>query len=220
MAKTETAKWMDELQAKLRPFLKDQGFRMRARTCNRETAEGLTHVINFQMGRFDPPGAPEIPELRDNLYGMFTVNVGVRVPEINIVTGLPASPFVQEPDCCIRRRLGHLSGSTDVWWRLPASEDIASDLRLRFERYALPFLARFQDRDCVLYELEHQADVTGGPPRISRAIILATRGETDAARELLMQQLESASGGHAKYVQEIARRLNLGELKPDRAKLD
>ena len=92
MAKTETAKWMDELQAKLRPFLKDQGFRMRARTCNRETAEGLTHVINFQMGRFDPPGAPEIPGLRDNLYGMFTVNVGVCVPEINIVTGLPANP--------------------------------------------------------------------------------------------------------------------------------
>ena len=34
------------------------------------------------MGSFDPPGTTHIPGLRENLYGRFTVNLGVYVPEV------------------------------------------------------------------------------------------------------------------------------------------
>jgi hypothetical protein len=54
MARTESANAMDDLQSELRPSLKEHGFRMRARTCNRTTPDGLIHVINFQMGRYAP----------------------------------------------------------------------------------------------------------------------------------------------------------------------
>jgi hypothetical protein len=80
--KSDIAKSLDGLQAKLRPVLKDYGFRARGRTFNRTTSDGLTQVVNLQMGRFDPPGTTYVPGLRDNLYGKFTVNLGAFVPEV------------------------------------------------------------------------------------------------------------------------------------------
>ncbi len=204
---------MDEVQWQLRPLLKEHGFRMRSRTCNRTSADGLIHVVNFQMGRYDPPGTYEIPGLRENLYGKFTVNVGIYVPEIaRLRLGKITSDFAQEVDCCIRQRLGHLAGSSDLWWNLPASDSTVADLRLRIERDALPFLANHEDRTAVLRQLETAAHVTGGPPRISRAIILAHRGEIEQARKLLREQIRSASGEHVRHVQVIAELLNLGRL--------
>jgi len=56
-----------------------------------------------------------------------------------------------------------------------------------------------------------------GPPRISRAIILGHRGEIEQARKLLQEQIHGASAEHIKYVQDIADRLNLGRIEPNRA---
>src|SRR5436190_21871644 len=81
-SKSETAKQMDGLQAALRPTLQRWGFRGRGRTFNRTTQDGLTQVITFQMGSFDPPGTTHIPGLRENMYGRFTINLGVYVPEV------------------------------------------------------------------------------------------------------------------------------------------
>ncbi len=73
---------MDELQASVRPFLKELGFQARARAFNRTTFDGITQVIEFQLARFDPPGTQYVG-FRQNLYGKFTVNVGVYVPELH-----------------------------------------------------------------------------------------------------------------------------------------
>ena len=82
MAKSEPAIQMDEVQKQLYHSLTERGYRAKARTLSRTTPEGLIHVINFQMGRFDPPGTNYIPWLREKLYGRFTVNIGVHVPEV------------------------------------------------------------------------------------------------------------------------------------------
>ena len=209
---------MDEVQWQLRPLFKEHGFRMRLRTCNHTTADGIVHVINFQMGRHDPPGTYEIPGLRENLYGRFTVNVGIYVPEIASVRyGKKTSDFAQEVDCCIRRRLAQLASDSDLWWDLPAMQGALADLRLRLERHALPFLAKHEDRTAVLRQLESEVDGTGGPPRIFRAIILGHRGEIEQARKLLQEQIHGASAEHIKHVQDIADRLNLGRIEPNRA---
>ncbi len=202
---------MDELQLQLRPFLKEHGFRMQARTCNRATADGLTHVINFQMGRFDPPGTVEIPGFRRKLYGKFTVNIGIYVPEVAIAQfWIKPRSFVQEVDCCLRTRLAQLSGISDLWWDLPAGGDTANELRLRFDRDAFPYLARHETRELVLRELElGRGSLT---PRIARAIILAHRGERGEAQALLRAQVEGAAKGHRDYVQQVAERLGLGPL--------
>jgi hypothetical protein len=81
MAKSELAKMVDQIQNGLRPLFKKQGFRVNGRTFNRVTQDGLTQVVNIQMGPYEPPGSTEISGLRDDLYGAFTVNLGVYVPE-------------------------------------------------------------------------------------------------------------------------------------------
>ncbi len=211
MAKSEAAKAMDDLQSQLRPFLKEHGFRVQARTCNRTTVDGLTHVINFQMGRFDPPGTSYIPWFRKNLYGKFTMNIGIYVPEVGLAEfHLSARTFIQEPYCCIRVRLAQLSGAHDVWWQLPANKTTINDIRGRIEQDALPFFARCENRDAVLRELERGTGTL--KPRIAQAIILAQRGEAERERELLQAQAKSAPAGHRDYVQQIAEHLNLGRI--------
>lgn len=217
MAKTESARAMDELQMRLQPGLKECGFRMRSRTFNRTTSDGLTHVINFQMGRFDPPGTSYIPWFRKNLYGKFTINIGVYAPEVAMAKyGNRPCSAVQEVECCVRMRLAHLSGElSDRWWDLPAGSKTEADLKRRFERDAFPFLARFDHRDSLLHELEHNQDIaaSGGPPRITRAVILAARGQLEEARDLLRTQVRLAEDqGHSEYVQGLAERLGLRRI--------
>src|SRR5687768_12815065 len=114
--KSEPARLMDDLQGALRPALKRWGFRARGRTFNRATRDGLTEAISLQMGSFDPPGTTYIAGLRQNLYGKFTVNLGVYVPEVaRHHGGGEAKSFVQEYHCCVRARLGELGlESADV----------------------------------------------------------------------------------------------------------
>jgi hypothetical protein len=80
--KSDLATRLDELQAEIGAALKERGFRARGRAFNHTTSDGLTEVVQLQMGSFDPPGTAYIPGLRENLYGKFTVNLGVFVPEV------------------------------------------------------------------------------------------------------------------------------------------
>src|SRR5579863_6346089 len=217
MAKSKPAEVMDELQSQLQPFLEECGFRMRSRTCNRTTADGLTHVINFQMGRFDPPGTSYIPWFRKNLYGKFTVNVGVYVPEVasQKYGGSPRSS-IQEPDCCVRQRLGALGPErSDLWWSVRSEKKTVADLRLRLERDAFPWFRRLETRDSLLHELEKVDETwgSGGAPRIICAILLAHRGQTEKARENLIIQVRKRSDPkHTEYVQALADHLGLGKI--------
>jgi hypothetical protein len=216
MAKSKAAEELDDLQARLRPMLKDKGFRVQSRTFNRTTSDGLTHVIHFQVGRFAPPGTIYIPWFRRNLYGKFTVNIGVYVPEVAKEQYGVLRSFAQEVECCVRERLGELGPErSDRWWDLPVSSKDESELRERLELDAIPFLARFESRDSVLEELgkAEAAHKVGGAPRITRAIILAHGGNPERARELLSEQIRLAtSEEHSKYVQKIATQPNLGRV--------
>jgi hypothetical protein len=109
-------------------------------------------------------------------------------------------------ECCVRMRLGYLSGErTDRWWDLLADEETEADMRRHSERDALPYLARFESRESLLRELEQHQPVAGigGPPRITCALILALRRQTEKARDLLKTQVQLAgSPKHSEYVQE------------------
>jgi hypothetical protein len=205
VAKTESAAAMDEAQAQLRPFLEERGYRLRTRTCNRKSIDGLTHVLNFQMGqRF--------------LQGKFTVNLGVNVPEVwRTEFESEPRPFVNEAECCIRRRLGTLGPDRrDQWWKLPLGDSGMADLKLRLERDAFPFFARFQTRDSILSELGPLKGNSGAgmPNRIVCAILLAHRGEKEEAKKMLASQIrEVANPGHARYVESLSDRLGLGRIE-------
>jgi hypothetical protein len=214
--KSEAAKQMDALQAALRPTLQRWGYRGRGRTFNRTTQGGLTQVITFQMGSFDPPGTTYIPGLRENMYGRFTVNLGVYVPEVaRHHGGGEAKSIVQEYHCCVRARIGTLGTErADLWWDLAPGASLVSEIQRRLEGDALPFLERFKSRDSILQELMGQATSEFAiPPRIVCAIILVERQRLDDARRLLaVQARETRNPGHPAYVRGLAEKLGLGGL--------
>jgi hypothetical protein len=215
MAKTKAAEEMDRLQARLDPFLQGHGFRIRSRTANRKTSDGLTHVINFQMGRFDPPGTSYTPWFRKNLYGKFTVNVGVYVPEVALLRyGSKDRPFVQEVECCVRMRLGQLAGENmDRWWDLPGDYKADTDLKHRLEADAFPFLSRLETRDLLLHELDVNPLIGGPASSMTRAIIFAARGQFEIAKGLLKERIHvTKDPGHIEFVKNLAEKIGIGKL--------
>lgn len=209
---------LDELQARLRPTLKESGFSARGRAFNCTTSDGLIQVVKLQMGRFDPPGTTYVPGLRENLYGRFTINLGVFVPEVASQNdGQPSRSFVHEYHCCLRTRLPIVGPEgRDVWWDIRPDDALAQELLLRLRRDSIPFFTKFGTRDAILNQL---SDVSRSPyttiPRIICAIILAGRGRNEDARGLLAAQArETSIPGHAAHVRRLADRLGLGELDP------
>jgi Domain of unknown function (DUF4304) len=217
MARSNYAEAVDEIQNALRPPMKAQGFKVRGRTFNRLTEDGLTQVVNLQMGQSDPPGTTYIPGLRGNLHGRFTVNLGVYVPEVaRRYGGGEARSWVQDYHCCVRARLGEVSGEgQDIWWHAHSDDDVVDDLRSRLQGGGFRFLERFSTRDRILAEWSDRSENMGAssPPRIVMAIILAERGQKERARALLGRQvLETRNPGHPDYVRRLARELSVGNL--------
>jgi hypothetical protein len=218
MPASEFVKALDGIQRALRPSLKEHGFKVRGRTFNRITDDGLTQVVNLQMGPSDPPGTTYIPGLRENMHGLFTVNLGVYIPEVaELHGGGPAKSWVQEYYCSIRDRLGPASGKNqDLWWHARNTSDVIADVQPLLLSYGLMFLERFRSRDLILSELEGQGENLEhcAVPRIVSAIILTKRGQTDAARSLMAAQaLESRHNrNHPAYVRELAQRMGLGAV--------
>jgi hypothetical protein len=214
MTKSALVDSLDTLQAHLDPLLGQAGFRKHSRTYNRTTSDGLTHVIGFQMGRFDPPGTTYIPGLKENLYGRFTVNLGVYVPEVaRNRPGGEAKSVVQDGNCCIRTRLGRTANAKESWWEISKGEALAPEFQQRLQNEALPFFQRFENRDQILREFRTATDNTElmTVPRIVCAIILLSRGERDAARDLLVAQAHDGrrNPGHRAYVIDLAKRLGI-----------
>ncbi|HEV7609665.1 MAG TPA: DUF4304 domain-containing protein [Steroidobacteraceae bacterium] len=211
-------KELDRIQRALRPALTEHGFKVRGRTFNRVTDDGLTQVVNLQMGASYPPGTTYFPGLREDLHGLFTVNLGVYIPEVaELHGGGPAKSWVQEYTCSVRNRLGPASGSSkDLWWQARASPEVIQDVQLLLISFGLVFLERFRSRDLVLSELNGLGNNLEhcSVPRIVCAIILARRGDPNAARELMSAQASESKGNrhHPAYVRELARRMGLGAV--------
>jgi len=217
MTKSTYAQAVDAIQAAIRPVLKAREFRMRGRTFNRVTEDGLTQVVNIQMGASDPPGTTYVPGLTRDMHGLFTVNLGVYVPEVaRHHGGGEASSWIQEYHCSVRSRLGPTAGrERDLWWHARADDDVIDDVRRLLQEAGLPFLDRFSTRNKILSAWPAAAQPIGAssPPRIVKAIILAERSEVAEARRLLQKQvLETRNPGHPDYVRELANRIGLGHL--------
>ena len=160
MSESPHVQALGQLQRAIGADLKALRFKVRVRTFNRLTDDGLTQVINLQSGPFPPPGTVTIPDLREDLYGRFTVNLGVYVPEVGLYT-LPARTFVTESYCCIRARLGHLGPEqADLWWEIRSDAGTAHDVSRRLQIYGMPFLERFGSRDRILSEWARTRSLT------------------------------------------------------------
>ncbi|MBL7836023.1 MAG: DUF4304 domain-containing protein [Bacteroidetes bacterium] len=122
IARLDPKSSLDEIEKVVYEFLKPLGFMKKGRTFNRVIEKGLVQVINFQSGQY-PVGNYEIPGLKDNLYGKFTVNLGVCIENLyRFQWPDKKNTFYKEYDCQIRERLEPLMHGVDQWW--PLTKDL------------------------------------------------------------------------------------------------
>ena len=145
---------MARIVAEHAPLLRSSGFKKRRHSFNRAVADGLVHVVNFWMAPKEPPAWTEVPGLRERLYGSFRIDFGVYVPEMTRMH-TPREGWINEYECHLRRTVGHLlpNQESGFWWKLDdprASVEAGQAL----EKYGLPWLGRFPNRETVLEAFE------------------------------------------------------------------
>jgi Domain of unknown function (DUF4304) len=192
------------------PLLREAGFRKQRHAFNREAEPGLTQVLTFQMGAHQPPGTHEIEGLRENLYGAFTINLGLHIAEVDHVGNSlprprpsflraedmpkpkPPPKFFREGHCQVTKRIGQLfPDPADRWWRLDLPDgELAELVRKLIREYALPFFDHLGSRRALL-DAWHAGDpAVRYTPKFTIAIVHAKRGENQIAEKLLTAELD------------------------------
>jgi len=222
--KSEYVQAMEAVVASTAPVMKTSGFRKRRHAFNRSREDGVVAVLNFQMGSSEHPGSYEIPGLKDNLYGKFTVNLGIAFEEMWKIDLSSASkafpPFVNEYECHLRLRLGELTrNGGDAWWSLKSAGDrVAREVAGLIEGFAIPWLERFDTRRAVLTAWERQE-------RISRedrlALVIATiylhEGQAESAQRTFIEYWRTPHNAqHVEWLRHLAPRFGIASL-PDLA---
>jgi len=174
----------DIISARLKPL----GFRKKGRSYNRIVADGIVQVIGLQSGMF-PIGDSIVPGPRENLYGKFTVNLGVYLPCIpdpdKLHVGLR---FFAEYHCRIRSRLGNLiNDGSDVWWAIEPPFNVVGGLVAGLiEAKGIPFLNDFgsYERTVAFYERNSKLPFnTDGASALTAAFVYKAIGDVKASMD-------------------------------------
>lgn len=209
---TENVDLMKEIVSSIAPELKAAGFTKRRFSFNRRTADGLTHVVWFWMGAFDPSGLATAGGFLPDYHGTFTIRVGVHVPAMTRM-GTPRSTWINEYDCQLRWTVPELLGlneDDDVWWQLrsPLARTLARDLTVD---YALPHLDEFPSADAVLDRFEKDGPVGVGmnhTAALDLSEIFRARSDVESERRFLRNYVDTIIGrqplhfGHLTHVSE------------------
>ncbi|HEX6952153.1 MAG TPA: DUF4304 domain-containing protein [Gaiellaceae bacterium] len=179
---------MAAVVADVAPLLKSAGFRKRRHAFNRTTEPGLVQVVHVQMGPFEPPGSEGI-SLSGSLYGRFTINLGVYVPEMVLEEQQKRSGWVNEYNCQLRQRIGLLlTPPADTWWSLDDPAEASDAARHALDSAGLPWLDRLPSRKAILdaYELLGWAAI-GMSPRGPVEIAWLVKGEDRERAEAILR---------------------------------
>jgi hypothetical protein len=193
---------MDEIASGVSPLLRERGFRKQGRTFTRDAGEGILHVIHFQTGLYV-----------SSLYGNFTAEVAVFVPEIHrIMIAGATSPRRPKPwDCEIRRRIGFLTpDQCDRWWDLgPDTAGTVREMRTILREHAIPYLDRLPDRSAIRRQYDEDPKVLfrldTNRHRLAIAAVWAATGDTERARRLMLEECARDPSNACRVVEMAAR---------------
>jgi Domain of unknown function (DUF4304) len=201
---------LDLVQTEVVRFLKPLGFKKKGRTFNRESEKGIWQVINIQSGQFPLGDNYVVPGSRENLYGKFTVNLGVFVQELYDIR-FPSRPIktIHEYDCHFRTRLSSISKGYDLWWdfRIGADE-VAKEIIDLLNQKGIPWLDFLGTREKIC---ENWNKVEGRSPRAQLDVALIHLQTDREQGERLFREYfnELRMEPHRGYVIELAKELNI-----------
>jgi hypothetical protein len=211
--KIEYKETLNEIQKLIHTELKADGFKKKGRTHNKVLDNGIVQVINFQMGQFQFDNVIEIPGLRENLYGQFTINIGVFVPELyeKIFDPKPKS-FIQEFDCEIRTRLSQKIFGEDKWF--PISADFgktAEFINENLNSIGKEWFDRFDNRKKIVAELTQSKVIVFSPRQKLSGAIIELEIDRENGERIFNEYYNSVEENkpHKKFVIELAKKLEI-----------
>lgn len=201
---------LDAIHKEIFTSLKPQGFKKKGRTFNRKTEEGITQVINFQTGQYPVGDSYVIPGLRENLYGKFTVNLGVCVDDLCILSfPYQTKEFYQEYDCQFRQRLAQLTKEQDYWWPLTVNcQKVIEDILQNINAAGLAWLNQFATRE----EIKANWTQNGSPRAKLDFGIIMLKTDKESGQKIIQEyvdELGPSKNDHKKYVIDLAKELGL-----------
>ena len=155
----------------------------------------------------------EIPGLRPNLYGRFTVNLGVYLDAVREQTRFPATRpgFINEYNCHLRQRLGLLMDPPeDRWWPLDSPDEVGLLVRDLIADVGLAWLRTLSSQDQILATLEAAPPgsrrISGGPDRLLATRLRLARGEKARAQDNFTDWVHSGgiTSSHQTYLAQMA----------------
>jgi Domain of unknown function (DUF4304) len=181
------------LIARLDRELTPRGFSRKKATWNREQGS-LVEVIDIQTSK----GGDAV-----------TMSAGVLSrPNYFACWGRDAEPFIEEPFCTVRARVGQLIDNRDRWWDV-SSAGVAEELVDCLAARIFPFLERMQS----LEGMRDWLTSTGVPspisplPSICFAVLQAQLGDVGAACTVLAELERKALGVWKARAKEVASRV-------------
>ena len=196
---------MAAVVAEVAPLLKSAAFRKRRHVFNRTAEPGLVQVVSFQMGQF----------LDGGLYGRFTINLGVYVPEMVLDEHARRADWVRESHCQLRQRVGLLlAPPADVWWSLDDPAEAANVARDALVNAGLPWLDRLASRQAILaaYDLLGWAAI-GMTPRGPVEIAWLVKGEDRERAEAILREYMQQPFRNPGHWEPLSRWLQAGEFE-------
>jgi len=191
--------------------LKPLGFQKKGRTFNRRLDDGIIQVVNFQSGQYPLGQNYEIPGLRENLYGKFTVNLGVCIESLYKFQ-YPTIPkkFYQEYHCQIRIRLGALLTGKDYWWSLSDNNAIITkEIIDGLETKGFEWFAGVETKEKIISNNGHSSYCFSGSAKLDTALIVWFDDKEKGA-ELFKEYYENIQlTPHKDYVRDMAKKLKI-----------
>jgi len=138
--------------------------------------------------------------LAGDLYGTFTIELGVYVPEMVVQEDEARDGWVNEYDCQLRMRAGRLlRNHKDVWWSLDHPDSAAAVATDVLQEAGLPWLDRLASRDAILaaYELVGWSGIGLMPVGPVQIAWLLKERDRERAESVLREYLDTPlSPGH------------------------
>lgn len=186
--------------ARLDCELAPNGFSRKKVTWNR-ARDSLVDVIDIQVSKSGDT---------------VTMNAGVLSrPVYAACWGREAKPFVEEPSCTVRARVGQLLDNKDRWWDVggeSAADEMVECLRTRI----LPFLDRMGSleamRDWLASMNMPMPKHPYPPPVIYFAVLQSQLGDMKGACNVLTELEGKALGAWRAGTREVALRIGCGDL--------